>query len=107
MDTRPDLDLHGVYEQAAKTQLALLEVSIAWWETVAAQGMTFTELCAHSLESLPTDPSAAADGWRRLGDFGISNGIEFGKLSAACCDLVLQALIESDGRSRRAARARQ
>jgi hypothetical protein len=102
MDVRPGLDLHDVYANAAKTQLAMLDFSIAWWETVLVQGVTCTELCSQTLESLRTGGPALADSVRRLGDFGVSNSVEFGKLSAHCCGIVLQALAGTGAPPRRA-----
>lgn len=90
MENNSHLDLHSVINSAAKTQVALLDVSVMYWQTVIGQSVAFSELWAQTLQSLQSGEPQLAQSARRIAEFTVSNATEFGKLAVKISNAMIE-----------------
>ncbi len=63
------------------TQLAVLDASTSYWETVLRQSVAFADVLAQTLQELKSDDPSINRSAQRLIEFSASNAIAFTQLS--------------------------
>ncbi len=83
-------DIQGSINSAIKMQLALLDVSVNYWQTAFNQSVAYTELWSQTLQSVQAGEPQYANNVQRFVSLGIRSTTEFGKLAVDFTNVLIE-----------------
>jgi hypothetical protein len=81
MSTGPTADLQQWTNGVIRVQIAALDASLAYWQTLLAQSVAYADLVASTLDDLQSPRPSLAPGARRLASFGAGSAAALAQLS--------------------------
>ncbi len=92
-------DIQSSISNTVRMQLALLDLSVNYWQTLFGQSVAYTELWSQSMQSVQSGEPQFTQNLQRLVELGLRSTTELGKLAADFSNAMIEIADNSNSHS--------